>query len=59
MGHKALPRDSCGGAKSCGGNLMAADAPAQRESIVRRNVRAMIDFIFAFKASREMSRKSH
>jgi hypothetical protein len=57
MAHKSLPRDSCGGSKSCGGNLLAVGSTEQPESFVRRNLRAMTDLVSAFKISRDLAKK--
>ncbi|MBB5076442.1 hypothetical protein HNR40_001906 [Nonomuraea endophytica] len=58
MGHSDLPRDSCGGVRRCGGNLLVANAVQPKESAVRRNVRAVSEFWSTFRASRKMLNKS-
>ena len=59
MAHKSVPRDSCGGTKSCGGNLLAVGTPAVQESFMKRNMRALVDLVGAFKVSRQLSSKDH
>ena len=56
MAHKSVPRDSCGGTKSCGGNLLAVGTPKAREPFLRRNARAVAELIGAFRASRQMTK---
>ncbi len=58
MAHKSVPRDSCGGVRSCGGNLLAVGSTEQQpESFIRRNVRAVSDAVSAFKVSRDLAKK--
>lgn len=57
MGHSDLPRDSCGGVRRCGGNLLVANAVQPSESAVRRNMRAVTEFWATFRASRKMLNK--
>lgn len=52
MAHSDNPRDSCGGARRCGGNLLVASAaPAKQESSVTRNARALRDVVSSVRAS--------
>lgn len=50
MGHKSKPRDSCGGAKSCGGNLLVSgvDESTTQEKPLQRNVKAMVEVVRSF-----------
>jgi hypothetical protein len=57
MGHSDLPRDSCGGVRQCGGNLLVANAVQPQESALKRNARAVGEFWSTFRASRSLLAK--
>ncbi|MEU8119521.1 hypothetical protein AB0C21_12535 [Spirillospora sp. NPDC049024] len=52
MGHSSKPKDSCGGTRGCGGNMLLVGVPQQRDSAVKRNLRALSDIVAAVKATR-------
>ena len=58
MGHKSVPRDSCGGAKSCGGNLLVSGVQesSDTESRLSRNVKAAKEAVRGFAVSVSMRR---
>jgi hypothetical protein len=52
MSHSDDPRDSCGGARRCGGNLLVSTAaPQKKGSTVGRNLRAAADLVTSLRAS--------
>jgi hypothetical protein len=52
MSHTDDPRDSCGGQRRCGSNLLVSSAaPAKSESRVKRNVRAVRDVVSSMRSS--------
>lgn len=52
MSHSDDPRDSCGGARRCGGNLLVSTAaPAKRQSAVSRSLRSLSEVVSSFRAS--------
>jgi hypothetical protein len=52
MSHSDDPRDSCGGARRCGGNLLVSSAaPSRSESRVKRNLRAARDVVSSMRSS--------
>ncbi|MFI6522298.1 hypothetical protein ACIBF1_42595 [Spirillospora sp. NPDC050679] len=52
MSHSDTPKDSCGGARRCGGNLLASTAAeARRESALARNVRTATEIFAGFRSA--------
>lgn len=52
MSHSDDPRDSCGGARRCGGNLLVASAAKTKpESRLSRNVRTISEIASNVRAS--------
>lgn len=52
MSHSDDPRDSCGGARRCGGNLLVSSAAeAKPESGIARNLRAFSEIASSVRSS--------